>query len=468
MPKIRARPSAFARTSQTTVAPRTHPSTLVAGVLTMLVLAGGGVRVSPLIRRGVALPGDGFALQQSVDYVLLSPVARWLDELSLLTVSQHVAVLVSVGICGLAWALVGAWQRRRSGKSGVANVVLRRSALVIGALVSLYVVGVLVPRPMVALRASNASDVLVDFHSHTASSHDGRWNFDAAANREWHSRAGFDAAYVTDHQTMRAWQQLADRGQLADRTQAVREASILGGRSNAASTILLPGIESVSGGAHVSLLGVGRVHRTLFAHARSVDAVALQRALPADRPLVVLTLPFDVDRVPGSVPLVDAIEIADASPRGLAFARQHRALIERLADSLHVPLVASSNNHGWGATAAAWTAIRIEHWDTLSALQLDARIRAALRARPADVRVIERRALAEGGGFLADALIIPRLLLHVWRMLTWPERFAFALWAWGIWALARRRSLRLANPHPTRANPNCVRSVAHAGGARLR
>ncbi len=49
----------------------------------------------------------------------------------------------------------------------------------------------LIPRPMARLVSSDRSDLLIDFHSHTSYSHDGRKSFTPAANRRWHERQGF-------------------------------------------------------------------------------------------------------------------------------------------------------------------------------------------------------------------------------------------------------------------------------------
>ena len=63
--------------------------------------------------------------------------------------------------------------------------------------------GALWHRPMLALAGADPRDIVVDFHSHTNVSHDVRdtWmrGFDTEANLRWHTRAGFDATFITDH-----------------------------------------------------------------------------------------------------------------------------------------------------------------------------------------------------------------------------------------------------------------------------
>ena len=334
----------------------------MAVVLTILVVAGAAFQVAPLVYAGIPAHDSGFSLQQPFEYLVLAPIVRLLDELSLLTDRQHIEVLSSAALVAVVWACARACLRAAlSARARICHGA-RAIASVAAATVLLYVVGALVPRPMVALRSANPADVLVDFHSHTHRSHDGRWGFDVESNRAWHGAAGFNAVYVTDHQTMEGWQVLADRGALQPAGNRVREASLAGTGAVSSTAIILPGIETVVPGAHLNLLGVSSASAPLFRHARDLDTAAFAMAPSAGRPLVLLTLPFDLGRSPGRAPRIDAIEISNGSPRGLGFARLYRTRILSLADSLRVPVVASSNNHGWGATAVGWTALRLARW----------------------------------------------------------------------------------------------------------
>ena len=419
----------------TLVAPFRKRGVLEPVVYSALILLGSAFQLPSLHFGGDTGHGIGLELIQPLQYILVSPVARVLDEVALVTESQHFALLASIALIG-AW-----WSVRRYAGRGKRSVV--RQALGLGLAlsaglamsVSFYLVAALVPRPMVRLVPRDPSVLLVDFHSHTDHSHDGRWRFDAEANRAWHASAGFHAAYVTDHQTMRGWQALSNAGALAGGRPTVRIASVLGTGGEGA-TMLLPGIETVVPGAHLALLGVSGAHAALFSHRRDLDTLAFATVAAGEpRLLTVLTLPYNLERDPARIPVVDAVEISNGSPRGLAFARRHRLQILALADSLQVPLVASSNNHGWGSTAAAWTALRIPGWQRLSPLDLEAAIRATLRAPSAPVGVAERNALALGSGFLSDAATLPRLLVHAWRIARPLERIAALAWLWGIWLL---------------------------------
>ena len=84
----------------------------------------------------------------------------------------------------------------------------------------------------------------MDFHSHTNVSHDVRntWmrGFDTEANRRWHTRAGFDAAFITDHNTIEGLRP-GSRG--------------AGSGGQRKHPVLCPGIEVSAWRAHIVLLG---------------------------------------------------------------------------------------------------------------------------------------------------------------------------------------------------------------------
>jgi hypothetical protein len=381
----------------------------------------------------------GVRLDQSLAYLAMAPLARVLDELSLLEAGQHIAFAASL-LCLTAILGVVRAARPATGRARTARGLAPLAAGLL-ALVATYAFGALVPRPMVALVVSDSSTVVVDFHSHTRESHDGRWNFTAQDNRDWHAEAGFHAAYVTDHQTMKAWSTLADQGALASPETA--EATVIPWWSRSVvRTTLLPGVETHVPGLHINILGVGAEHESLLRDRREVDTLGLA-LLPnhSEGPLVLATLPFDTARIAIQSRYIDAIELSDASPRGLEFGRVHRARILAIADSLGLPVVASSNNHGWGRTAAAWTLVRIAGWREREPLALDTAIRVTLRTNPGAVSLVERNRLNGSMQLAALALTLPRLAIHVLRSLSPLERVSWLLWIWLIhFAWSRRRA----------------------------
>ncbi len=121
----------------------------------------------------------------------------------------------------------------------------------------------------------------------------------------------------------------------------------------------------------------------------------------------------------------------DAAPRGLAQADRDRTTILEIADSLDLALVASSNNHGWGRTAAAWSLMRLPGWRRSPSDALASTISEAIRSqRKAAVRAVARRRVPEPATTAGFVLTGPRFIVHMLTILTWPERMA-----WGAWIL---------------------------------
>ena len=153
--------------------------------------------------------------------------------------------------------------------------------------------------------------------------------------------------------------------------------------------------------------------------------------------ITLLTIParFAVDR---PIPRSHAIEIADAAPRALDQMERDGALLRRIAKTDDLAVVASSNNHGWGRTAAAWSVLEIDQWRGLTPRELDAAIRnriATLRGK--SVYVVERRRVAPPSSTLAWTATLPAV---GWRWLTTlspEERLSWVVWAWALWALLR-------------------------------
>ena len=388
-----------------------------AAIASGLVIVGAVWRVSPVEALGVAARGGGVdaTLHLPAAYTILSPICEGYDALTLLTLSQHGALL--------AWLLVlfAAFRFLRRRRRRMANVRQRavhvEGLLVMAflvAFVSWYTIGTLVPRPMAAIELPDRDELAVDVHSHTAASHDGRTSFDAAASRRWHAAAGFAAAYVTDHRNFGG--------------------AIDGVRGNPAragdGTVLLPGLESAV--AHSRILILGARESMRLDH----DGRADLEQLAADTDLVVvLTTPASLGRIPATMHL-DAVESSDGAPRGLMFTRRLIPEIGRFARSRNLARVAGSNNHGWGRTASAWTVLRIPGWRLMSPDALDLAIRSTLRHPGSSVRVVARGSTPlprSVGALVATPALIAWSVL---TRLTLLERLSWLAWIWGATGLA--------------------------------
>jgi hypothetical protein len=398
---------------------------------TILVLVTALVAAPPIRDAATLEPVSEAGLRYSPSYLAGAPFFDTLDTLSLLTVGQHVALILTVILAYSGWRL---WHRRRKAAAprtdGTPNhpgrrAVLREVAfagLFLLVLVTVYAIGAVVPRPMAALAVRNLDVVVVDLHSHTKYSHDGRPGWDAEDVRDWHAASGYDAAYITDHRTYRG----AEEGVAANPSVAGQ------------GTVVLSGLEVVYGGERVNVLSAGRVYGGLTtANLWDIDTVALALAslVTLREPVLVQTIPARLERIRPArgtrTPGVRAIEIVDGAPRGLSQTRGERRRIGQLADSLNLALVAGSNNHGWGRTAPAWTLFRIPGWRAMSPDQLARNIESAIRQAGRNAaRVVERRVAEANGSPVRLALTVP---LVTWRMLTTlslDQRVMWVIWAW--------------------------------------
>jgi len=374
-------------------------------------------------------------LDATAGYLSIAPISSVFDTLTLLTVGQHIALVLWIILGFVAYRV---W-RARDATFRVGREVIGAGGL-LAIIIVVYAAAAIMPRPMAQLVTSDATIIALDFHSHSKYSHDGRRGWDEEDVRAWHHGAGFDAAYITDHATFEG----AERGIAANPSQAGE------------GTVLLQGLEAVDRGEHVNILSAGRRYRGLTTpDLRDVDdqALAMADLIPGTSPIVVETIPGNLSKLsatpPKAAPSIDAIEIVDGSPRGLSQGRRERARIVRLADSLNLALVAGSDNHGWGRAAPGWTLFRIPGWRGMPTDSLSRRIEDILRVgRRQATRVVERR-VADGTSPISLLFAGP---VVTWRMFTTlgaDERVMWLVWAWGLVVIVR--GVRAYRRRPTTA-----------------
>lgn len=387
--------------------------------ITVLVIAGALLGPAPLnepIRGAAPL---GARLEVGWDYLLVAPLFDVLDTLSVLTLHQHYAVLATLIAVFVLWRVL----RRRTSRNltrriGIEAAVAAASFL---ALLAFYAYGIVGPRPMAALEVDDPAAIVVDFHSHTGHSHDGRDGFDAEDRREWHASAGFHAAYVSDHRTYAGYLEGAARNP----------------ERAGEGTVLLPALDIKFAGKEASALGEPWRYRSALEGNHLIpDSLYDAVAAGAPVPTLVLTIPGVLESIPpataDSIGYV-AIEVNDASPRGLEQSRQDRDRILALADSLNLARVASSNNHGWGRTAAAWTVLTLPGWRFMTPERLSRAIEEKLHTeRRHAARVIERRIPYPGTSAAAIAITVPAITWQMFGGMGTGERISWLLWAWGL------------------------------------
>src|SRR5215208_293865 len=377
-------------------------------------------------------------LDRSAGYLLLAPISAILDTVTLLSVRQHVALVVTLV---LGWA-VWWWFGRRTIDLGVAPGrravrIAARIGIALAMLVGLYAVAVLVPRPMAALETAGPAVLAVDFHAHTKYSHDGRWNWEAEDVRTWHHKAGFDVAYISDHRTF----------------EGAREGWANNPEQSGERTILLPAIEAVWQGEHVNILDADRMYRGILDPAlRDVDTEALRLAslVPGNAPVLIETIPGDLSKVVAakgaSTPGVRAIEIVDGAPRGFAQSRQQRARILDLADSANLALVAGSDHHGWGHAASGWTLLILPGWRGVPPAEVSRAITATLRGGGRGATKVVERYVANTDAGIALPLTVPLVAWGMFRTLSVDERVVWLAWVVALVLLSRARGMRRRRP----------------------
>ncbi len=351
-------------------------------------------------------------------YVVLAPLFTLWDGVSMLSMSRLEWFLIGLAMFYAAWRaatfLVGrqwSWTRETLCLAGSLVTLV----LFIGA-------GLLWHRPMIALAGVPPDRIVVDFHSHTKVSHDVRntlmRGFDTGANLRWHRRAGFDAVFITDHNTV--------EGLGPPTTHPAR----------------CPGIEVSAWKAHVVLLGDSvPVDRARYDGSLGELRALLESSDSAYGALSVLSLPeyernhwsrLDTLLAAGA----DGLEIVNAAPKAAEFSRSHRDSVVALARRANRFVVGVSDNHGWGATSLVWNLVPAPGWQR--ARDPCGMILQRLRTGFAATQIVERHHLRADSGWplwLTPAAVV----WETWRSMAAPLLLAWLAWIWVPWVIRRAR-----------------------------
>ncbi len=298
---------------------------LLAGALGLIVLAAAFYPLPGVVDIATgSTPGDADLIRPT-SYVLLAPLSNTLDALTFLSLDRAKVFL-------LTWVVVlAAWGALRAG-TGRRRVV---RAVLWGLIPVLFAVAaVLLPRPVLRLVSPEPGVSVLDFHSHTEASHDGRhgWTLDDVA--EWHADQGFQAAYITDHNKPFAG-------------------------SNDAVIPLLPGVEWSVFRQHIVALGdVTPFDLAPYSH-DTPGMLGLFAALHGQGALAIGSLPEywknhieDLGQFVAAG--VDGFEILNCAPKALAFPSDLRASVVELSRRHDLLVTGASDNHGWGKATCVW------------------------------------------------------------------------------------------------------------------
>jgi hypothetical protein len=397
-----------------------------------------GLTAGLLAARAAAAPplGDplGTALPPSLHlaypplYVLLAPLFTLWDGVSMLSMTRLQGFLLGLLLLYLLWRggrLL--WRRVAWSDRPWPRSPLRRELTILTAglcLLALFVgVGLLWHRPMAALAGAGANDVVFDVHSHTNVSHDVQGTlmrgFDTEADLRWHRRAGFDAVFVTDHNT------------------------VAGLRPHAGPPALCPGIEVSAWKAHVVLLGDSvPVNRGRYNNSLEALRTLLAESDSVYGALSVLSLPeYERNHWSRLDTLVaagaDGFEIVNASPKANELSRARRDSVVALARRTDRFVVGASDSHGWGATSMVWNLMRVPGGQRPGAAVCTALLD-GLRGGFGSSRIVERHRLRADSRW--PVLLTPvGVVWETWRAMGWTLTAAWLGWVWLLWAAARRR-----------------------------
>jgi hypothetical protein len=363
---------------------------------------------------GGAPPPTAYLNTPSV-YLLFAPLFTLWDGASMLSMSRLRGLLIGLALLYLLWRVIRAVAQpvRRVSWQGESRTLLAS----LGLFAAFLIVGGVWHRPMLSLAGVEPDELVVDFHSHTNVSHDVRdtWmrGFDTEANQRWHQRAGFDAVFITDHNTV--------AGLAARHT------------SSPEQPVICPGIEVSAWRSHIVLLGDSLpIDRSRYNGSLDALLSLLRVSDSAYGALSVASLPEYRRNHWGRLDTLvaaglDGFEIVNASPKANEISRADRDSVIRVARSRDRFVVGVSDSHGWGATSMVWNLIQ-----PIGTAPRSDTCRAVLR-RLQDgfgaVQVIERHRLRPDDWW--PLWLTPvGLLWETWRSMGWASTVAWIVWIW--------------------------------------
>jgi hypothetical protein len=346
----------------------------------------------------------------------------------MLSMSRLHGLLIGLALLYLLWR---GWKAFRPCRSFSVLREVRTLAFSLVLLLAFLIGGAVWHRPMLSLAGIAAGELVVDFHSHTNVSHDVRdtWmrGFDAEASRRWHSRAGFDAAFITDHNTV------AGLG--------ARESQAQGG------AVMCPGIEVSAWKSHIVLLGDSLpVDRSRYNGSLDGLLTLLRVSDSSYGALSVASLPeyrrnhwgrLDTLLAAG----LDGFEVVNASPKANEISSAERDSVISLARSRDRFVVGVSDIHGWGATSMVWNLVRVPV--TRSVRDVCGGVLERLQTGFGAAQIIERHRLRPDDWW--PKWLTPfGVIWESWRSMGAPLTVSWLLWIWGVpLILLRTKRLRV-------------------------
>jgi len=400
--------------------------------LTALLLCARLVSVPALSDPVAGAASPSLSLSVPWLYLVLAPLFTLWDGASMLTMVRLKGFLVGLVALYLAWR-VGrlVWPRRDRTAGPAPGLSMLKEIRILAVSLLLLVIflagGALWHRPMLALRGADPRDLVVDFHSHTNVSHDVKGTlmdgFDTDANLRWHTRAGFDATFITDHNVRS------------------RQSPVVSPQSTTASTVRCPGIEVSAWRAHIVLLGdTLEVDRSRYNGSLDELLTLLATSDSTLGALSVASLPeyrrnhWDrLDRLIAAG--LDGFEVVNASPKANELPRAERDSVIALARAHNRFVVGVSDSHGWGATSMVWNLVHTAEGASSNRCQA---VLQSLRTGFPAVSIIERHRLRPDSWW-PTWLTPVGVVWETWRGMGWALTGAWMIWIWALALRPRRR-----------------------------
>ena len=399
--------------------------------LTALLLCARLVAVAPLSDPVAGSAPPSLHLAVPWLYLALAPLFTLWDGVSMLSMGRLRGFLLGLAALYLAWRIGRLlWPRyaRATPRSSILKEI-RTLAVALVLLAAFLVGGALWHRPMLALTGADPDDIVVDFHSHTNVSHDVRntWmrGFDTEANRRWHTRAGFDATFITDHNTV--------AGLPTGEPRTAHQDGL---------AVACPGIEVSAWRAHIVLLGdTLPVDRSRYNGSLDALLTLLATSDSALGALSLASLPEyrrnhwgRLDRLVAAG--LDGFEVVNASPMANELPRAERDSVIALARAHNRFVVGVNDSHGWGATSMVWNLV---HPSGATASDPCSVVLRRLRTGFPAVRIIERHRLRPDAWWPIWLTPIG-VVWETWRSMGWALTVAWLVWIW-LWAVRPRRRM---------------------------
>lgn len=394
--------------------------------LSVIVVLGQLWRTSPLIDVISLRPPEGVRLSYPLFHVVFAPftmTADWLNGGSRQDLKDFLVWFV------LVYVLVRLARAPRTPTSAPREI--GAAGLGVCGLALFFLWAIFAARPIPRLAAADADALVYDLHSHTSASHDGRRGFGATQNALWHARAGFDAAFITDHNVWGAVEMW--RKDSADRPPR-----------------LLDGEELSLSGLHLLVLG----NTTQLSHEPANGSwdstLALARRLVSDSILLVASLPeywrnhWGDELGQLAQAGVQGFEIWTTSPAAMDFPEPFRQRVIARARLSNLALFGATDMHGLGHTASVWNLTRLPGWRHMSDRELQRALVGALKngGYGGNVVIAMRRWLTASR--TGQAMAVPAGTLIALRSASPAHALALLVW---IWATAWLSS-RMAKPAP--------------------